>query len=176
MVFIAKLLVLALTASATPILRRDAVTVENDITQKIGPQTKILDNDVNGFPASGLAGALAIDSDAKTLVTIVNSATSDVYSAGSFSEADGITILADVQELTSSFSGTLATLGDQAAAWADIPGGQALVLNDLQSLNTTFVEFANALIAAVPADLVPSAESIKTQITDAFSSEIAAYS
>jgi hypothetical protein len=60
MVFIAKLLALALTATATPILRRDAVTVENDITQKIGPQTTTLTNDVNGFPASGLSGAVAI--------------------------------------------------------------------------------------------------------------------
>lgn len=37
MVLIAKLLTLALTAAGTPILRRDAITVEYDVNQRIAP-------------------------------------------------------------------------------------------------------------------------------------------
>jgi hypothetical protein len=176
MVFIAKLFVLALTAAATPILRRDAVTVENDITQKIGPQANILDNDVKGFPASGLAGALTIDNDFNALVAVVNGATSDILNTGSFSESDATSILQDAHDLISTFLGTLSAITDQAAAWEGFSGGQALVLNDLQSLNGSFIDFTSALIEATPSDLVPSATSIQTQIAQAFTSAIAAYS
>ena len=48
----------AVLALALPLVIRDAVTVENDITQKIAPQATTLANAVNGFPASGLVGAL----------------------------------------------------------------------------------------------------------------------
>jgi hypothetical protein len=60
------------------------VTVENDITQRIAPQASTFENDVNGFPASGLAGALALHKDAQSLSATVTSATSNVKSAGSF--------------------------------------------------------------------------------------------
>ncbi|GLI74858.1 hypothetical protein PoHVEF18_003106 [Penicillium ochrochloron] len=176
MVFIAKLLALALIATATPILRRDAITVENDVTQKIGPQTTTLNNDVNGFPASGLTGGLAIHTDIEVLSATVNDATNDIKSSGSFSEADGTSILAEVQNLVPTLSGTLAAIGSQAPDWTDIPGGQALVLSDLKGLNTTFIGFTNALIAASPADLVPAAVSVRTQIMGDFNSAIAAYS
>ncbi|KAJ5891323.1 uncharacterized protein N7473_007551 [Penicillium subrubescens] len=122
MVFIAKLFVLALTAAATPILRRDAVTVENDITQKIGPQVQALDNDVKGFPASGLTGVLAIDNDCNALVTVVNDATSDIHNAGSFSESDGTSVLQAASNLISIFLGTLSAITNQAAAWEGFPG------------------------------------------------------
>jgi hypothetical protein len=176
MVFVAQLFVLALTAAATPILRRDAVTVENDITQKISPQIQTLYNDVQGFPASGLIGAITIDSDFKTLVATLSSANSDIHSAGVFSEADGISITQAFTSLTSILSGTLSDIQDQTAAWADLPGGQPLVLRKLQSLKTTFDDFAQALTAAEPADLVPSATSLTSQVDNAFASAIAAYS
>jgi hypothetical protein len=176
MVFITKLFVLALTAAATPILRRDAVTVENDITQKIGPQVQTLDNDVKGFPASGLAGALSIDNDSQTLVTIVNDATIDTQNAGSFSESDATSVIQAANNLLSPLLGTLSTIKDQTAAWAAFPGGEALVLTDLQSLNGSFFHFTSALIEAAPSDLLPVATSIKTQIVQGFTSAIAAYS
>lgn len=87
---------MALTAAATPILRRDAVTVQNDITQKIGPQYTTLYNDINGFPASGETGAETIHSDFQRLVATVDSAIGDIQSTGSFSLTGGTTILADI--------------------------------------------------------------------------------
>ncbi|KAJ5111655.1 hypothetical protein N7532_002190 [Penicillium argentinense] len=124
MVFIAKIFVLALTAAATPILPRDAATVENDITQKIGPQVQTLDNDVKGFPASGLAGALAIDNDSQSLVATVNNATIDTQNTGSFSESDATSVLQAAYNVLSTFLGTLSAITDQTAAWADFPGAK----------------------------------------------------
>ncbi|KAF3391679.1 hypothetical protein F1880_007726 [Penicillium rolfsii] len=176
MVLIAKLLALALTATATPVLRRDAAQVGNDITEKIKPEIKTLYNDVQGFPASGLTGALTFQKDAQVLITTVNDATHDVKSSGSFSEDDGETILADLQMLTSPLLGTLSALASQADAWEKIPTGPALVLSDLKGLNATFVDFVNALLAASPADQAPSITSFKTQMVGGFIAAIDAYS
>lgn len=176
MVFIAKLLALALTAAASPIFLRDAITVQTDINQKIGPQFTTLSNDVDGYPASLLSGAFAIHSDFQRLVPTVNDATSDIKSAGSFSEADGISLLEDLQSLEPTILNTLSAIGSQAPAWTDLPGGQALVLSDLNPLKTSFTDFFNALTAAAPADLVPAITSLETQTVDAFDSAIAAYS
>ncbi|KAE8343225.1 hydrophobic surface binding protein A-domain-containing protein [Aspergillus arachidicola] len=176
MVFIAKLLVLALTAAATPILRRDATTVQNDITQKMGPQITQLNNDVSGFPASGLTGALAINNDVQELVSIVKNTISDIQNTGSFGTVSGTTILADIQNLVPTFLATLVTLDSQYEAWAGIPGGTALVLSNLQSLNTVFTDFTNAVNAAEPFFLKPGGIAIQTQITAAFTTAIAEYS
>ncbi|KAL7931204.1 hydrophobic surface binding protein A domain-containing protein [Trichoderma chlorosporum] len=171
----AKFLLLASTAAAI-ILPRDALTVDTDINQKLGPLYKTLDNDVKAYPASGLPGALAIHDDVQTLVAVTQNTTSDVKASGSFSEADGTTILQDIQALVSTILGSLSAFQDQVPAWANIPGGTAVVLNDLQSLNTTSINFFNALITAAPAGLIPSFTSIKTQIVGGFNSAIAAYS
>ncbi|KAM0248663.1 hypothetical protein ACHAQJ_009370 [Trichoderma viride] len=175
MLGITKILLLVSTAAAI-VLPRDAITVQNDITQKIGPQWTTLDNDAKAFPASGLTGALSIHSDVQSLVAVTNNATADVKAAGAFSEADGTTILADLQSLIPTIHDALSVIGSQAPAWANIPGGQSLILSDLQHLNSSSVGFLNALITASPADLVPSAASVKTQILGGFNSAIAAYS
>lgn len=176
MVLIAKLLVLALTAAATPILRRDAATVDNDITQKIGPQITQLNNDVSGFPASGLTGALTIDADVKTLVSTVKGTISDIQDTGFFGTAPGTTILSDIQFLVPTLEAALAQIESQYEAWAAIPGGTSLILSDLQSLNTVFTDFLNAVNAAEPLLLKAGGLAIQTQLAGAFDSAIAAYS
>ncbi|RAO65888.1 uncharacterized protein BHQ10_001900 [Talaromyces amestolkiae] len=176
MVLFAKLLVLALTAAATPILRRDAATVENDITQQIGPQIATLNSDVNGFPASGSTGAENINSDFGNLIVVINHAISDIKAAGSFGTLSGTSILAAVQELLPSLSDTLVAIEAQEPSWAAIPGGTALVLKDLQSLNTVFYTFANALIASEPILLKAAAVAVQAQLSTDFDTAIAAYS
>ena len=52
------LLPFAFSVLASPLATRDFITVENDITQKIRPQTQNLKNDIKNYPASGLSGAL----------------------------------------------------------------------------------------------------------------------
>jgi hypothetical protein len=176
MVLIAKFLVLALTAAATPILRRDATTVQNDITQKIGPQITTLNNDVSGFPASGLTGALAIHSDVQELVSTVKGTISDIQNTGSFGTVSGTTILANIQELVPTLLSTVVSIGLQYEAWAAIEGGTALILSDLQNLNTVFTDFSNAVNAAEPLLLKAGGIAIQVQIRGAFDTAIAAYS
>ncbi|KFX98533.1 hypothetical protein O988_04294 [Pseudogymnoascus sp. VKM F-3808] len=176
MVAIIKLLALALTASATPLVHRDVITVENDITQKIGPQINQLNKDVNGFPNSGLTGALAIHGDVQTLASTVNTAISNIRSTGSFGTMSGTTILANIQAVLPTFLATLVDIGLQEPSWADIQGGTALVLSDLQSLNTAFSNYADAIVGGEPFLLKAGGLAIKTQITGGFSTAIAAYS
>lgn len=175
MATIMRICLLALTATAA-ITRRDAITVEEDINQKIGPQITTLLNDLNAYPASGLSGALAIHTDIQGLTATVNNATNDAKSSGSFSEADGTQILTDAQALESTFLDTLKAIGDQAPAWTNVPGGQALVLSDLKGLNASFIDFISSLRSAAPADLGPAFNSIDTQIAGGFNDAIAAYS
>lgn len=176
MVLIAKLLVLALTAAATPILRRDPATVDNDITQKISPQITQLNNDISGFPASGVNGALTINADVKTLVSIVEGTISDIKETGFFGAAPGLTILNDIQSLVPTLEAALTQIESQYEAWAGIPGGTSLILSDLQSLNTVFTYFLNAVNAAEPLLLKAGGLAIQTQLAGAFDSAIAVYS
>ncbi|KAF3386694.1 hypothetical protein F1880_001297 [Penicillium rolfsii] len=176
MVLIAKLLVLALTAAATPILRRDATTVENDINQKIGPQVTTLNNDLRGFPDNGSPGAVTISNDFENLVTIVKSSTSDVQNAGSFSTLSGSTILSDLELLVPQFFDSLVTIEAQALSWFALQGGQQLILANLEKLNTAMNDFMNALTAAEPLTLKPGSLAIKAQLDSGFTTAIAAYS
>jgi hypothetical protein len=176
MVVIAKVLILALTAAAAPILRRDATTVENDITQKIDPQITKLNNDVNGFPASGFAGSLAIHDDFQTLVTAVKATTDDIKSTGFFGTQPGISILASVQSLSPKLTDTLGAIGSKEPDWAALPGGKALMLSDLQSLEKVFSDFNNGLTVAEPLLLKAGALAVQTEIKGAFDTAIAAYS
>ncbi|PYH66246.1 cell wall mannoprotein 1 family protein [Aspergillus vadensis CBS 113365] len=176
MVLIAKLLTLALTAAATPILRRNAITVEDDINQRIAPGISALGNDVRTFPASGLAGAVAIHDDFQNLVYSVNYATTDTNDAGSLDDETGAAILNDVQAVIGNLLSILTTLADQATSWSNVPGGADLVLSDLRSLHTAFDNSADALITNEPASLSDQTTLVKTYIDNAFASAEDAYS
>ncbi|KAF3401573.1 hypothetical protein F1880_009995 [Penicillium rolfsii] len=175
MVLLAKFLVLALTAAATPILRRDVTTVQNDITKKIGPQLSTLNNDVKGFPASGSTGANTIHGDFEHLVTTVDSTIRDIKSTGSFGTVSGTTIIANLQTLVPKLLETLVDLGLQEPSWEDIQGGKQLVLSDLRSLNAAMDNFMNAVTAAEPLLLKAGSLAVKTQIDGGFATAIAAY-
>ncbi|KAL7949440.1 hypothetical protein V8C42DRAFT_310901 [Trichoderma barbatum] len=179
MVAITKFLWLALTATAataTAIIRRDVVTVQNDITQKLGPSLNTLNKDINGFPASGLTGALTIQTDFDNVVAILNTTTSDIKATGSFGVVSGTTILAQIQVLVPTFLASLVAIGAQASSWHSIPGGQALILHQLQAGNTAVSIFLDAIIAAEPLLLKAGSVAIKTQLTGAFTTAIASYS
>ncbi|PNP53783.1 hypothetical protein THARTR1_05907 [Trichoderma harzianum] len=113
MVAITKFLWLALTATtatAAAIIQRDVITVQNDITQKIGPSWTTLHTDINAFPNSGLTGAVAIRLDFTTAIAALNTTTSDIKSTGSFAIVSGTAILADVQQLVPTFLAVLVRL------------------------------------------------------------------
>lgn len=165
-------------ALASPFSKRDAITVENDINNNIAPATTKLANDVNGFPASGLVGALGIHTDATNLVGIVNNATTDANAVTSVTEAQGQAILGDIEKIEPTILSTLTAIVTKKADFQALPigGVPALVLSDLKSLNTSVIAFANALIAKAPTDLKPNATVIENAVASAFATAIAAYS
>ncbi|KAJ7336195.1 hydrophobic surface binding protein [Mycena albidolilacea] len=161
---------------ATP-AKRTVAQVESDITS-IGNQVKTLDTDLTGFPASGLAGALAIHTAASNLVTTVNTGTTDVKNTGAVNEADGNTILTQVQGIEPTILDALSQITAKQPSFAALPIGgiPALVLQDLKTLNASTVAFAAALIVAAPADLKGTATTIESTILAAFAKAIAAFS
>ncbi|KAJ7023287.1 hydrophobic surface binding protein [Mycena alexandri] len=172
------LLSLALVAAslATP-LKRTVAQIEADLTT-LQSQVTSLDNNIKGFPASGLTGALEIHDAAAGLESSLNTATSDVKATPTVSEADATTILNTVQNNIEPLVIDALTriAGDRAAFDAQpIIGLSALVLVDLQTLKNDTDAFSNALIAAAPADLKTQATAIKTAIDAAFSKAIAAF-
>ncbi|KAF7358777.1 Hydrophobic surface binding protein [Mycena sanguinolenta] len=157
--------------------KRTVAQVEADIAS-VSSQVTTLDNDIKGFPASGLLGALNIDTAANTLESRLNTATSDVKANGALDEADATTILNSVQAIEPVILDALSRLAadEPSAAALPIPGVPGLILSELQTLKTDADAFFAALIAAVPADLQAEATTIQTNIDAGFASAIAAYS
>ncbi|KAJ7193262.1 hypothetical protein GGX14DRAFT_379412 [Mycena pura] len=147
----------------------------NDITQKIRPQINTLKNDVSGFPASGLT---AIHSDVQTLVSTVIAATEDIdiENAGSYGFGGGIVLLADIQGIMPTLFATFVNLGVQKNAFAAVSGGQALILSDLQSLNTSFSNYLDTLKGVSPFRLKLAWSGTTALITGGFTTAIAEYS
>ncbi|OAA75407.1 Cell wall galactomannoprotein [Akanthomyces lecanii RCEF 1005] len=174
MVAFAKFLWLAFTVTATTI-RRDADTVQKDITQSIGPQVYDLKAEIDAFPGTGLTGALTIHNNFNVLIATFNTATSNVKSAGSFSNVAGTTILTSLQALVPIGISTLLTIELQVSSWASIPDGKALILTDLQELGNAASNYLDAIISTEPIPLKAAGLSIKTEIKAAFSKAIAAY-
>ncbi|KAJ6492148.1 hydrophobic surface binding protein [Mycena sanguinolenta] len=161
--------------------KRTVAQVEADIAS-VSSQVTTLDNDIKGFPASGLLGALNIDTAANTLASRLNTATSDLKENGALDEADATTILNSVQAIEPVILDALSRLaGDEPAAVSysaalPIPGVPGLILSELQTLKADADAFSAALIGAVPADLQAEATTIQSNIDAGFASAIAAYS
>ncbi|GKZ35070.1 hypothetical protein AbraIFM66950_005510 [Aspergillus brasiliensis] len=175
MVLLARLLTLALTAAATPILRRDAITVERDLNTKIAPPVSTLGNDVEALPECGLSGALAIPVDLQALIPTMDAVTADINNPGSLDEESGATISITAQNVIGSLVGTLADLQNKASSWPDMLGKQVLISN-LESLNTAFDNLANALITSETPAHKDQVTALKNQIDSGFWTVIAVYS
>ena len=111
---------------------------------------------------------LPIPRQVHVAISNVNELSPFVQAAGAFSEANGETILEDVQTLISTILNALTAIVAKKAdftsqSFDDVPVGNspvilglpiggipALVLSDLQSLNTSVISFADALIADAP--------------------------
>ncbi|KAJ6490442.1 hydrophobic surface binding protein [Mycena vulgaris] len=163
------------SAFATP-GKRTVAQVEAEI-RTISTQFTSLDTAINGFPASGLVGALGIHTAAGTLETPVNQGTTDVKATGTFSEADGATILNSMQAIEPIILDALKGITTKKAAIDSQPITRlsALVLQDLTTLSPDINAFTAALVAAAPADLNAQAIAIQNAIAQAFGNAIAAY-
>ncbi|KAF8189788.1 hydrophobic surface binding protein [Mycena galopus ATCC 62051] len=161
---------------ASPV-KRTVAQVEADIAS-ISTQVNTLNAAINGFPASGLVGALGINTDSTNLETTLNTGTTDVKNTGPVDLADGTTILNDVAAIEPNIITALKDIASKASDFASLPIGgiPALVLSDLKTLKTDTDAFSGALIANAPAALVPEASSIQAAIDAAFTTAIAAFS
>ncbi|KAJ7624911.1 hydrophobic surface binding protein A-domain-containing protein [Roridomyces roridus] len=176
LLFVASLLA---TNLATLTKRQGGViTIENDIAN-ISMVASILDTQVNGFPASGLAGALAINTDAGNLVSALNKGTTDIKATpGPLSESVGTTIVQEVEAMEPLILTAATTLVKEKPSFAALPiaGIPALILADLQAINASNGAFLDALIAILPPDLQPAIIAIERNNTPIFNAAIAAFS
>ncbi|KAK0461274.1 hydrophobic surface binding protein [Desarmillaria tabescens] len=167
------------TASSALITKRTVAQVEADIAN-IATQVNALDSSIKAFPDTGgsLISALAIHSSATSLISTLQTATTDTTATDAFSESDGATILAAVEGFEPTILDALTAIVEKQPAFQALPIGgiPALVLQDLQNLDSGTTAFSNALIAKSPADLLDQANEIKTTIADAFDTAISAYS
>ncbi|KAJ7027979.1 hydrophobic surface binding protein [Mycena alexandri] len=181
MVYFSRLLLsfsLLAVGLASPV-KRTVAQVEADIAS-ISSQVTTLDNAINAFPATGgsLTAALAIHTDATNLETTLNKGTTDVKATGTVDDADGNTILNSVTAFEPTILDALKGIAAKEPAFAALPIGgiPALILADLKTLRTDTGAFAQALIAAAPADLKSEATTIANTIDAGFATAIAAYS
>ncbi|KAJ7200167.1 hydrophobic surface binding protein [Mycena pura] len=160
------------------VLKRDAATIEADLGV-LASQAATLDNAINAFPLTGgsVDDALAIHTDATTLISAVNTATGDAQAAGTLSEADGRAILAGTPSLEP-LLGALQGVVAKKPAFDALPISDidAIILQDLETLQSSLDAFGDALVNDFPADLVAEATELKDSIDNAFAPAIAAYS
>ncbi|KAJ7059806.1 hydrophobic surface binding protein [Mycena amicta] len=156
--------------------KRTAAQVEADL-RNISTQVTNLDTQIKGFPASGLAGALAIHNAATPLTTALNTAATDTSTNGPVDDTDGNAILAIVQGFQPTILDALTRLVADKAAFASEPisGLPALVHQDLVNLLTATQSLAAALIANAPPDLQPTASVIENAVLSAITSAVQAY-
>ncbi|PPQ68740.1 hypothetical protein CVT24_007567 [Panaeolus cyanescens] len=148
--------------------------------QGITSQTQTLDTNIKAITTTNIVGALAVHTAAGNLVTSINTATSDsnAVTPKPVSEADGTSILNAVKTLQPIIITTLNDLIAKKATIAAIPitGLEALVLQDLQSLNTATSAFETSLLASAPSDIKTAAAPVVSAINAALSSAITAFS
>ncbi|KAJ7202479.1 hydrophobic surface binding protein [Mycena rebaudengoi] len=160
------------------VLKRDAGTVEADLGVLAGLATT-LDNAIIAFPLTGgtVDSALAIHNNATNFISGVNVATSDALAAGAFSEADGLAILNGAPSLSPLFDALQGIIDKKAALDAlPVTDIDAIILQDLQSAQSSLAAFGNALISDFPADLKAQATALRDNIVNAFVPAINAYS
>ncbi|KAJ7815927.1 hydrophobic surface binding protein [Mycena leptocephala] len=180
MVHLARLLFLSVslvTIVFGNLLKRTVTQIEGDIAN-ISSLVNILCDDINGFPASGLAGALSIHQAVGNLVTAFNTATSDIEATGSISEADAQRILATLAPILSLLEDCTGQMTTKRPNFMALPIGglQALILQDLKNLKTAIDALLLALGAIIPPDLVAQVGATQTDIDSVFAAAITAFS
>ncbi|KAJ7152048.1 hydrophobic surface binding protein [Mycena filopes] len=174
--FLTVLSVAAVGLSAS--LKRDVAKVEADIAT-ITTQVTTLDNAIEAFPLTGgsLVNALGIHTDATSLITTLNGATTDATANGALGEDDARTILTSVEALEPTILDALTDIVVKKPAFVALPIGglPALIHQDLINLKAATVAFAGVLISTAPADLTDEATTLQNNIIAAFDPAIAAY-
>ncbi|KAJ7604253.1 hydrophobic surface binding protein [Roridomyces roridus] len=135
-------------------LKRTAVQAEADITSLTAAVTTMRNN-IEGFPASGLNGALAIHTASGGVANALVTCTTAVKGTGALAEGDAKTILTAVQALLLIVQDALKQLVEKKSNFASLPGVGSSVLieihGDLVIINTDTVALNAALGVAASA-------------------------
>ncbi|KAG6859548.1 hypothetical protein C0993_003799, partial [Termitomyces sp. T159_Od127] len=119
-----------------------------------------------------------IHTNAVDLATTLVDTTNDVNGAACpVGDADAQAILADLQGLLPNIQQSLTDIVARKAAFQALPlgGVPALVQEDLSTLSQDTDTLASAFIACAPADVIPDAQQLQSEIDTAFASAIAAF-
>jgi len=172
--FIAPLLVIF--AAASPMVKRDAITVEADLATVI-TNVKILNTTLVAF--LNTSGTLAQALDIQTDIIAVNSSMAktitDVQNSISFNETDSDAILSDIETLDPVSLDALAQL-IKAKPEFDRIGFSFIILFDLISLNSTCTALEKALLVALSPDDSPKLNPLIQATSSAISKAIVVYS
>ncbi|KAG5650590.1 hypothetical protein H0H81_011708 [Sphagnurus paluster] len=147
----------------------------------INTQLNNLNNAIAAFtiPGGTLGTALAIHTNAVTLGTSLNKATTDTLavSPNPLADADGRSILTAVEALENTIYSCLNGIVARKAAFTALPIGGivTLVKQDLSNLNNSTASLEVALIGTAPASLVAEATALQSRINAAFAVAIQAY-
>ncbi|KAG6867084.1 hypothetical protein C0993_006976 [Termitomyces sp. T159_Od127] len=158
-----------------------AAQVEDDINNKITPALAALLNSIDAFPTSGgdLTSAMLIHTNVLHLETALGETIIAVHGfACPVGDADAQAILADLQGLLPNIQQSLTDIVARKAAFQALPlgGVPALVQEDLSTLSQDTDTLASAFIACAPADVIPDAQQLQSEIDAAFGPAIAAFS
>ncbi|KAF5383130.1 hypothetical protein D9615_004816 [Tricholomella constricta] len=160
-----------------------ATTVDdilNDISV-ISTKLNSLDDAITAFPVTGgsLAKALAIHSNAVSLGTSIDKATTDTLAVdpNPVSEADAGALIAAFEVLEPVIKHALVGIVDRRPAFTALPIGgiPALVKQDLNNLSASTIALEDALVSVTPESAVPEAVELRNRIDAAFATAIAAY-
>lgn len=175
MVAITNILLLAATVATASVLRRDATPLVNVISNQLSPQITTLQNEINGFPASGMKGAIQLESSDDNLMSILDTATTLAQTAGTFSLLDTLEIVTAMTSVTTQITDYNHALDTKKADFQKI-GRATFVLTDLQILNLRWTNFLSVMVAQAPIGEAAALQTIENTITASYNHAIKVYS
>ncbi|KAG6875817.1 hypothetical protein C0993_007273 [Termitomyces sp. T159_Od127] len=154
--------------------------IEDDINNKIAPALAALLNSIDAFPTSGgnLTSALLIHTNALNLETVLGETVGDDHDAACpIGDADAQAILADLQGLLPNIQQSLTDIVARKAAFQALPlgCGPLLVEKALIDLSQGTDILLSSFITCAPADIIPDAQQLRSEIDAAFAPAIAAF-
>ncbi|KAF7349327.1 Hydrophobic surface binding protein [Mycena sanguinolenta] len=138
-----------IAASFAAPAKRTVTQVEADIAS-ISTQVNVLSNAIQGLPASGLVGALAISTAVELLDTLLNIGTSDIKATGPLDEAGATTISNSVQTIGSDIINAMIILTSEEFSITEPFRRQVAhqLFLDLTKLENSIDEFYTTLVWA----------------------------
>ncbi|PWY87337.1 hypothetical protein BO94DRAFT_585885 [Aspergillus sclerotioniger CBS 115572] len=164
---------LAVSATASPIIKRDAATVLSDL-ETILSDVETLDSVVSSWDGS-LLTALTILTDYNNLKSALDTAITDTEATSTLSDSDSSSITSEVQTLGTSIVATLDTIIDKESVAASA-GVSSTLLSSVETLQTSTNTLGADLEAIATSSDAETIASVVTEVDAAFSSAIAAYS